>query len=67
MQAVNPGLISSILRCAKNPDIPLSKQKAAIQALRWMDINDEVHEEATLHWFTHFNPSLFRTIKQAKS
>ncbi|XP_063764989.1 apolipoprotein B-100 isoform X2 [Eleginops maclovinus] len=42
MQAANPSLISSILRCAKKTDIPLSNQKAAIQAFRLMDINDEV-------------------------
>ncbi|XP_074517715.1 apolipoprotein B-100 isoform X1 [Sebastes fasciatus] len=41
MQAVSPSLISSILRCAKKTDIPLSNQKAAIQAFRLMDINDE--------------------------
>ncbi|XP_071327155.1 apolipoprotein B-100 isoform X2 [Trachinotus anak] len=42
MQVVSPSLISSILRCAKKTDIPLSNQKAAIQAFRLMDINDEV-------------------------
>ncbi|XP_045919657.1 apolipoprotein B-100 [Micropterus dolomieu] len=42
MQAVSPSLISSIMRCAKKTDIPLSNQKAAIQAFRLMDINDEV-------------------------
>lgn len=48
MQAANPSLISSILRCAKKTDIPLSNQKAAIQAFRLMDINDEVNS-FTLH------------------
>lgn len=43
MQVVSPSLISSILRCAKKTDIPLLNQKAAIQALRLMHINDEVH------------------------
>ncbi|XP_067470643.1 apolipoprotein B-100 [Thunnus thynnus] len=42
MQAVSPGLISTILKCAKRTDIPLSNQKSAIQAFRLMDINDEV-------------------------
>ncbi|XP_069573561.1 apolipoprotein B-100-like [Brachyistius frenatus] len=42
MQVVNPNLISSILRCAKKTDIPLSNQKAAIHAFRLMGINDEV-------------------------
>ncbi|XP_056282270.1 apolipoprotein B-100 isoform X4 [Pseudoliparis swirei] len=42
MQAVSPSLISSILRCANKTDIPLSNQKAAIQAFRLMDINNEV-------------------------
>ncbi|XP_068451587.1 apolipoprotein B-100 [Clinocottus analis] len=42
MQAVSPSLISSILRCAKKTDIPLSNQKAAIQAFRLMDIDNEV-------------------------
>ncbi|XP_034715215.1 apolipoprotein B-100 isoform X3 [Etheostoma cragini] len=42
MQAVSPSLISSILRCARKTNIPLSNQKAAIQAFRLMDINDEV-------------------------
>ncbi|KAF3844294.1 hypothetical protein F7725_007457 [Dissostichus mawsoni] len=50
MQAANPSLISSILRCAKKTDIPLSNQKAAIQAFRLMDINDEVNS-FTLHTF----------------
>ncbi|XP_078030967.1 apolipoprotein B-100 isoform X4 [Epinephelus lanceolatus] len=44
MQAVSPSLISSILRCAKRTDIPLSNQKAAIQAFRMMEINDEVRK-----------------------
>ncbi|XP_040916458.1 apolipoprotein B-100 [Toxotes jaculatrix] len=44
MQAVSPSLISSILTCAKKRDIPLSNQKAAIQAFRLMDINDEVRD-----------------------
>ncbi len=42
MQAVSPSLISSIMQCAKKTDIPLSNQKAAIQAFRLMDINDKV-------------------------
>ncbi|KAG7510147.1 apolipoprotein B-100 [Solea senegalensis] len=42
MQAASPNLISSILRCARKTDIPLSNQKAAIQAFRLMDINDKV-------------------------
>ncbi|XP_042356872.1 apolipoprotein B-100 isoform X2 [Plectropomus leopardus] len=42
MQAVSPSLVSSILKCAKKTDIPLSNQKAAIQAFRMMDINNEV-------------------------
>ncbi|XP_068573744.1 apolipoprotein B-100 isoform X2 [Cebidichthys violaceus] len=42
MQAVSPSLISSILQCAKKTDIPLSNQKAALQAFRLMDINNEV-------------------------
>ncbi|XP_059209033.1 apolipoprotein B-100 isoform X2 [Centropristis striata] len=42
MQAVSPRLLSSVLQCAKKTDIPLLNQKAAIQAFRLMDINDEV-------------------------
>ncbi|XP_053192306.1 apolipoprotein B-100 [Scomber japonicus] len=42
LQAVSPGLISSILKCVKRTDIPLSNQKSAIQALRLMEINDEI-------------------------
>ncbi|KAM6917508.1 apolipoprotein B-100 isoform 3-T3 [Lycodopsis pacificus] len=42
MQAVSPSLISSILQCAKKTDIPLSNQKAAVQAFRLMDNNNEV-------------------------
>uniref|UniRef100_A0A3Q4GQ24 Vitellogenin domain-containing protein n=1 Tax=Neolamprologus brichardi TaxID=32507 RepID=A0A3Q4GQ24_NEOBR len=42
MQAVSPSLISSILRCAKKAEVPLSHQKAAIQAFRRMDVSDEV-------------------------
>ncbi|XP_030615071.1 apolipoprotein B-100 [Archocentrus centrarchus] len=44
MQAVSPSLIASILRCAKKTDIPLSHQKAAIQAFRQMEVNDEVKD-----------------------
>ncbi|XP_072221414.1 apolipoprotein B-100 [Leuresthes tenuis] len=42
MQDVSPGLISSILQCARKAEVPLQNQKAAIQALRLMDINDEI-------------------------
>lgn len=42
LQAVSPSLISSMLQCTQRKDIPLSNQKAAIQALRLMDIHDEV-------------------------
>uniref|UniRef100_UPI003AAA740B apolipoprotein B-100 n=1 Tax=Centroberyx gerrardi TaxID=166262 RepID=UPI003AAA740B len=42
MQDVSPSLMSSLFRCAKRTDIPLSNQKAAIQAFRLMDISDEV-------------------------
>ncbi|KAM8915788.1 apolipoprotein B-100 isoform 2-T3 [Spinachia spinachia] len=42
IQAVSPSLISSILRCVKRTDIPFSNQKAAVQAFRLMDINNEV-------------------------
>ncbi|KAM4724117.1 apolipoprotein B-100 [Anableps anableps] len=42
MQDVSPSLISSILRCMKKPDVPLSNQKAAIQAFRLMDITAEI-------------------------
>lgn len=51
MQAANPGLILSILRCARRTDISLLNQKAAIQAFRLMDINDEVklcHRKITI-------------------
>uniref|UniRef100_A0AAQ6ITG2 Vitellogenin domain-containing protein n=1 Tax=Anabas testudineus TaxID=64144 RepID=A0AAQ6ITG2_ANATE len=44
MQVVSPSLISSILRCAKKTDIPLPNQKAAIQAFRLMNINDEIKQ-----------------------
>ncbi|XP_032355767.1 apolipoprotein B-100 [Etheostoma spectabile] len=44
MQAVSPSLISAVLRCAGKTNIPLSNQKAAIQAFRLMDINDEVRK-----------------------
>lgn len=53
MQAANPGLIFSILRCARRTDISLLNQKAAIQAFRLMDINDEVklcHKKLTISW-----------------
>lgn len=42
MQDVSPSLMNSVLQCAKKTDIPLPDQKAAIQALRLMNINDEV-------------------------
>uniref|UniRef100_A0A667YKX4 Apolipoprotein B n=1 Tax=Myripristis murdjan TaxID=586833 RepID=A0A667YKX4_9TELE len=44
MQDASPSLISSLFRCAKRTDIPLSNQKAAIQAFRLMDITDEVRD-----------------------
>lgn len=62
MQAVSPGLISSVLKCAQRTDIPLSNQKSAIQALRLMDINDEVQKLETgiqlecMHIFIHILP-----------
>lgn len=59
MQDVSPSLISSVLKCAKKTDIPLSNQKAAIQAFRLMGINDEVRSHHT-PWVIpeHFyNPS----------
>ncbi|XP_038144044.1 apolipoprotein B-100 isoform X1 [Cyprinodon tularosa] len=42
MQDVSPSLISSILGCMKKTNIPLSNQKAAIQAFRLMEITDEI-------------------------
>ncbi|KAM8833273.1 apolipoprotein B-100 isoform 1-T1 [Synchiropus picturatus] len=42
MQAASPGLIASIMKCAKKPNVPSSIQKSAVQALRLMDVNDEV-------------------------
>ncbi|XP_054909551.1 apolipoprotein B-100 [Poeciliopsis prolifica] len=42
MQDVSPSLVSSILRCMKKPDVPLSNQKAAIQAFRLMNITTEI-------------------------
>lgn len=42
LQAASPTLVSSILQCVKKPDIPLSNQKAAIHALRLMDLTSEV-------------------------
>jgi len=47
MQDVSPSLISSILQCARKADVPLQNQKAAIQALRLMDMNDEVRPHGT--------------------
>lgn len=58
MQAVSPSLISSVLNCAKRRDIPLSNQKAAIQALRLMDIRDEVQSQYLLHYFVMVNMTL---------
>uniref|UniRef100_A0A3Q2R232 Apolipoprotein B n=1 Tax=Fundulus heteroclitus TaxID=8078 RepID=A0A3Q2R232_FUNHE len=37
MQDASPALISSVLRCMKKSDIPLSNQRAAIQAFMLMD------------------------------
>ncbi|XP_075304075.1 apolipoprotein B-100 [Odontesthes bonariensis] len=42
MQDVSPGLVSSLLQCARKADIPLQNQKAAIQALRLMDIDEDI-------------------------
>ncbi|XP_068195408.1 LOW QUALITY PROTEIN: apolipoprotein B-100 [Antennarius striatus] len=42
LQAASSSLISMILYCAQKTDLPLLNQKAAIQALRLMDINDEI-------------------------
>lgn len=53
MQAVSPSLISSIVQCALKTDIPISNQKAAIQAFRLMDINDEVQLLYTNTFITH--------------
>ncbi|KAM9341244.1 apolipoprotein B-100 [Symphorus nematophorus] len=46
MQDVSPSLISTVLQCAqkRSDDIPLSNQKAAIQAFRLMDITDEIRD-----------------------
>ncbi|KAM9355030.1 apolipoprotein B-100 [Pholidichthys leucotaenia] len=44
MQAVGPGLVSSILNCVKKTDIPLSNQKAAIQAFRTMTVDGKVRD-----------------------
>ncbi|XP_027134523.1 apolipoprotein B-100 isoform X2 [Larimichthys crocea] len=44
MQDVSPSLMNSVLQCAKKTDIPLPDQKAAIQALRLMNINDEIKD-----------------------
>ncbi|KAG8013422.1 hypothetical protein GBF38_021773, partial [Nibea albiflora] len=38
MQDVSPSLMNSVLQCARKTDIPLPDQKAAIQALRLMNI-----------------------------
>lgn len=64
MQAVSPSLISSILRCAKKTDIPLSNQKAAIQAFRLMDINDEVRLLHTEHWRLEINYCNWNIVKK---
>ncbi|CAN9502027.1 unnamed protein product [Ophioblennius macclurei] len=44
MQDVSPSLISSISKCAKNTLRSLSTQKAAVQAFRTMDMNDEIKD-----------------------
>ncbi|XP_056151440.1 apolipoprotein B-100 [Lampris incognitus] len=44
MKDVSPRLVSSLLRCVKNAGMPLSYQKAAIQAFRQMDIETEVRK-----------------------
>lgn len=62
MQAVSPSLISSILRCAKRTDIPLSNQKAAIQAFRMMEINDEVQYLHTNTFITYCRCSVMITM-----
>ncbi|KAK7904472.1 hypothetical protein WMY93_017079 [Mugilogobius chulae] len=45
MQDHSPSLTSAVLRCAKKTDAPLSTQKAAIQAFRNININDELNVE----------------------
>ncbi|KAM9777528.1 apolipoprotein B-100 [Neosynchiropus ocellatus] len=42
MQAASPRLMASIMKCATKPTVPPSIQKSAVQALRLMDVNDEV-------------------------
>lgn len=42
MKQVTPRLTSSILKCIQNTETSVLIQKAAIQALRKMEINDEV-------------------------
>lgn len=49
LQAANPRLVSTLLQCARREDIPLSNQKAAIQALRLMDVTGEVQSSCLLH------------------
>ncbi|XP_077429976.1 apolipoprotein B-100-like [Vanacampus margaritifer] len=44
MQTVSPDLISSIMNYVKRSDISLSNKKAAIQAFRQMNINDEIKD-----------------------
>uniref|UniRef100_UPI0037E9B8DE apolipoprotein B-100 n=1 Tax=Semicossyphus pulcher TaxID=241346 RepID=UPI0037E9B8DE len=56
MQDVSPSLISSILRCAMKTDIPVLNQKAAIQAFRLMDIDDEIKNVLGKVYMDHESP-----------
>lgn len=42
MEAVNPAIMSTLLKCMRQPATTLSVQLAAIQAFRRMTLTDEV-------------------------
>lgn len=56
MEQVTPRLKSSVLKCIKSPEPSLPIQKAAIQALRKMDLDDEVHEALLQIFLNHTSP-----------
>ncbi|XP_055982548.1 apolipoprotein B-100 [Sorex fumeus] len=53
MEQVTPRLKSSVLKCIKSPEPSLLVQKAAIQALRKMELNDEVRDALLQIFLNH--------------
>uniref|UniRef100_A0A3B4VLD7 Apolipoprotein B n=1 Tax=Seriola dumerili TaxID=41447 RepID=A0A3B4VLD7_SERDU len=62
MQVVSPSLISSILRCAQKTDIPLSNQKAAIQAFSYVSFGQPQVRNVLMEVYQDTQSSLEKRI-----